>query len=202
MRLGAIEMVKGDYAAARKAFRDALAVDPHLDAAHVGLAQTYARQGDDAAAISVLEAARQSLPSDYPLEYYFGLLASRVGREREAIAALEKAARLEPESADPLYELGKMYGTQGNWPQARQALEHAIELNPQFVPVHYQLTRAYTHLGLSSRAAQEAQETRTLVDTKREEALCKQRQRGERDQADDLHAKVPEYSPDALTNAP
>jgi tetratricopeptide (TPR) repeat protein len=42
LRLGAIEMVKGDYAAAREAFQAALTTDPELDAAYVGLAQTYA----------------------------------------------------------------------------------------------------------------------------------------------------------------
>src|ERR1019366_691410 len=96
LRLGAVEMNKGNYAAARDAF----------------------------------EAARDELPGHYLLEYYFGLLASRLGREQEAILALEKAAQLEPNSPDPFYELGKLYGAQQNWPQARQALEHVIELNP------------------------------------------------------------------------
>jgi superkiller protein 3 len=39
LRLGAVEMVKGNYDAARNAFRAALATDPQLDAAYVGLAQ-------------------------------------------------------------------------------------------------------------------------------------------------------------------
>jgi tetratricopeptide (TPR) repeat protein len=43
------------------------------------------------------------------LEYYFGLLASRLGREQEAILALEKAAQLEPNSPIHTYELGKLY---------------------------------------------------------------------------------------------
>jgi tetratricopeptide (TPR) repeat protein len=177
LRLGAVEMVKGNYAAARDAFHASLATDPQLDAAYVGLAQTYAREANDVEAIHILEAARGKLPGHYLLEYYFGLLASRLGREQEAILALEKAAQLEPKSLDPFYELGKLYVSQQNWPQARQALEHVIELNPRFVPAHYQLSRVYAHLGLSSRAEQEAQQTHTLVDTQRDEALRKQRER-------------------------
>jgi len=177
LRLGAVEMVKGNYAAAREDFNAALATDPQLDAAYVGVAQTYARQANDVEAIHVLEEARVKLPGHYLLEYYFGLLASRLGREPEAIPALVKAAQLEPKSPDPLYELGKLYEAQLNWPQARQALERVIALDPQFAPAHYQISRVYAHLGLNQRAEQEAQQTHTLVDAQRDEALRKQRER-------------------------
>jgi len=178
LRLGAVEMVKGDYSAARDAFHAALAIDPTLDAAYVGLAQIDARQGNDVEAIQILETAREKLPDHYPLEYYFGLLASRLGREQEGIVALENAARLEPASPDPFFELGKLYSAQQNWAHARQALEQVIELNPQFVPAHYQLSRVYAHLGLNSKAESEAQQTHALVDTQRDEALRKLRERG------------------------
>jgi len=178
LRLGAVEMVKGNYDAARDAFHAALAADPELDAAYVGLAQTYSRVGNDAAGLLILEAARAQRPGHYLLEYYFGLLASRQGREQEAVAALEKAAQLGPNSIDPFYELGKLYAAQQKWPQARQALEHALALNPQFVPAHYQLARVYAHLGLSTNAEQETQRTRELVESQRNEALHRQRERG------------------------
>ena len=63
------------------------------------------------------------------LEYYFGLLASRLGREDEAIVALERAAQLEPKLPDPSFELGKLYGSKQDWPQARKAFENVIELD-------------------------------------------------------------------------
>jgi len=177
LRLGAVEMVKGDYAAARDAFHAALDVDANLDVAYVGLAQTYARQADDAGAIRILEMARDKLPGHYLLEYYFGLLASRLGREQEAIVALEKATQLEPKSQDPFYELGKLYAAKQNWSRARQAIERVVELNPHFVPAHFQLSRIYAHLGLNIKAEQEARLTHTLVDAQRDEVLRKQRER-------------------------
>lgn len=177
LRLGAVEMIKGNYDAARNAFHVALATNPELDAAYVGLAQTYARQGNDVEAVRILEEARGKLPGHYLLEYYFGLLASRLGREQEAISALEKAAQLQPRSLGPFFELGKLYVSRQNWPQARVALERVIELNPQSAPAHYQLSRVYAHLGMNSKAEQEAQQTHTLVDAQRDQALHKQRER-------------------------
>jgi tetratricopeptide (TPR) repeat protein len=177
LRLGAIEMVKGHYAAARDAFNRALATDPELDVAYIGLAQSFARQANDTEAIHILESARQKRPGHYLLEYYFGLLASRLGREQEAIVALEKASQLEPKSPDPFFELGKLYASEQDWPRARQAFEHVVDLNPQFAPAHFQLSRTYARLGLHSKAEQEAQQTQTLVNTQRDEALRKQRQR-------------------------
>ena len=177
LRLGAVEMVNGNYTAARDAFNTALATDPEMDAAYVGLAQTYARQANDVEAIHILEEARVELPHHYLLEYYFGLLASRLGREPEAILALEAAAQLAPSSSDPWYELGKLHASQQNWPRARQALEHSVALNPQSAPAHYQLSQVYAHLGLNQRAEQEARQTHTLVDAQRDQALSKQRER-------------------------
>ena len=177
LRLGAVEMIKGDYPAAREAFRTALAENPELDAADVGLAQTYSRQDNDKEAIRILEEARAKKPGHYPLEYYFGLLASRLGREQEATVALEQAAQLEPNSPDPAFELGKLYASQQDWPRARQAFERVIALNPKLAPAHYQLSQAYAHLGLHAAADLEAQQTHTLVNTQRDEALRNQRER-------------------------
>lgn len=178
VRLGAIEMVKGNYDTARAAFQTALAADPDLDVAYVGLAETYARQANDQQAIRVLAAAREKRPGHYLLEYYFGLLASRLGREPEAIVALDNAAKLQPNSPDPFFELGKLYVTQQNWPQARQALKHVIELNPRLAPAHYQLSRVYAHLGLDSDAEREAKEAATLIEAERNAVLRRQRERG------------------------
>lgn len=177
LRLGAVEMIKGDYAAARDAFNAALAENPDLDAAYVGIAQTYSREGNDAEALHTLEAARSNRPGRYLLEYYFGLLASRTGREDDAIVALQHAAQLDPRSPDPSFELGKIYASKQDWPDARKMFEHVVQLNPQFAAAHYQLSQVYAHLSLHAEAQQEALQTKTLVNSQREEALRNQRER-------------------------
>jgi tetratricopeptide (TPR) repeat protein len=177
VRLGAIEMIKGDYSAARTAFRAALAADPDLDVAYIGLAQTYAREANDAEALRVLESARAGHPGHYLLEYYFGMMASRLGRDQQAEAALDRATQLQPESPEPYFELGKLYESKEDWPHARDAFLRVVELNPQFAPAHYQLSRVYARLGSSSQALQQAQLTRSLVNDQRVEALRKQRER-------------------------
>ena len=192
LRLGAVEMLKGNYDAARDAFHTALDSDPQLDLAYVGLAQTYARQGNDADAMRTLETARQKLPGHYPLEYYFGLVAARTGREKEAAIALETAARLEPTSADPLFELGKLYAAQQNWAMARQSLERVTQLNPQFAPAHFQLSRIYARLGLTSQAEKEAIRTSSLVNDQRNLALKRQREQAASFQAQSSASQSPQ----------
>jgi len=177
VRLGAIEMIKGDYQAARNAFRAALEADPDLDVAYVGLAQTYAREANDAEALRVLESARAGHPGHYLLEYHFGMMASRLGREQQAETALDHAAQLQPASPEPYFELGKLYESRQDWTQARDAFLHVVELNPQFAPAHYQLSRVYARLGLSTQASQQAQLTQSLVNDQRVDALRKQRER-------------------------
>jgi tetratricopeptide (TPR) repeat protein len=176
VRLGAVEMIKGDYTAAGEAFNAALADNPELDVAYVGLAQTYARQNKDTEAIAILEAARSKRPGRYLLEYYFGLMASRLGRDEEAIVALKRAAQLDPKSPDPSFQLGKLYGAKQDWPDARKAFEHAVALNPQFAPAHFHLSQIYGRLGLRAESQHEAEQTRKLVTAQREEALRKQRE--------------------------
>lgn len=177
VRLGAIEMIKGNYPAARNAFHAALAADPDLDAAYVGLAQTYAREANDGEALRILESARADHPGHYLLEYYFGMVAGRLGREQDAEAALNRATQLQPTSVEPYFELGKVYEAKEDWTGARKALERVIELNPQFTPAHYQLSRVYAHLGLTVQASEQAALTRALVNQQRTEALRVQRER-------------------------
>jgi tetratricopeptide (TPR) repeat protein len=177
LRLAVLEMAKGDISAARVQFQYVLTTHPEIDIAYVGLAQTYSREANEAEALRVLESARQKLPGHYLIEYYFGLLASRVGRKQEAVDALKAAANLAPQSPDPFFELGKIYAQDENWKDARVELERVIALNPQFIPAHFQLTSVYTHLGLIEVARQESQRTHDLIDAQRDEVLEKQRQR-------------------------
>jgi tetratricopeptide (TPR) repeat protein len=159
---------------------------------YFGLAQTYDRQVNDTSGIHGLEEAPAKYPGHYLLEYYFGLLASRLGREQEAIVALEKARQLEPSSPDPFYELGKLRVARQNWPQARQAFEHVVALNPTLASAHYQLSKVYVQLGLTEKAKQEALQTHSLVDSQREEALRRQRERGGSFQPQDSAGQSPQ----------
>jgi tetratricopeptide (TPR) repeat protein len=178
LRLGAVEMAKGNYPAARQAFHAALAVDPHLDIAYVGLAETYSREANDTEAIRILGGARQKMPGRYLLEFYFGLVASRLGHDDEAAAALNAAAKLQPQSAGPFFELGKLYESEHKWDQARAALEQVIDLRPQLAPAHYQLSRVYARLGMKAKAEEEAQQTRVLINAQRNQVIRRQIERG------------------------
>lgn len=177
LRLGAIEMLKGNYDAARDAFRAALVADASLDAAYVGLAQAYAHESKNAEAIRVLSEACTRFPDHYLLQYYFGLLSSRQGLEQQAVSALEQAIRLAPNASDPLFELGKIYSAREEWRRASELLERAVALDAQRIPAHFLLSRAYMHMGENAKGQQEAREIERLLNEQHEQAQRRQHQR-------------------------
>jgi len=90
----------GDDAAAAGAYRKALAAGLDTPRLHRYLADLYVRQGNPAAALRHLDAARRGNPLSADAASAFARASFALGRRAEALAAIDEAVRLRPDVAE------------------------------------------------------------------------------------------------------
>jgi tetratricopeptide (TPR) repeat protein len=177
IRLGAIEMMKGEFGKAREAFLAAIDKHPEIVMGHVALAQTYMKEGNNAEALTILADTRQKLPRDFVLEYAFGLLSAGQGNRDQAFQAFKNAEQMEPSVVEPHYQLGALYMEIQDWSRAKEELEQAVQLDPQRAAAYYQLSRTYARMGDLEKARETGEEASRLTQSQREESIKKQKTR-------------------------
>lgn len=92
---------RGDAAAARAAFEDAVRIAPRDSGGHIGLALTHLSKREDGEAALVLERLLASQPGDRYAMHLLGTAYRRLGREDDARFALKVGASGEPAWTDP-----------------------------------------------------------------------------------------------------
>jgi tetratricopeptide (TPR) repeat protein len=177
IRLGAIEMMTGNYTQARESYRKAIAEHPALALGYVAVAQSYMKEGNDEEALKVLTDARVVVPRDFALEYVFGLVSFQLGQQKQAMDALKSAEELQPAVVEPHYQLGLLYMKLQQWKEAQVEFEQVLKLDPGNAPTYYQLSRTYQRLGESDKARQMAKQASLLTKTQREDAIKTQQLR-------------------------
>lgn len=177
VRLGAIEMARGNHGAAEDLYRQAMQQHPDLALAYVALAQAYMKEGDDQRAVSVLEAGRTQASPDFALEYALGLTYARLGKQAQAVEAYEHSVHLNPEVAEPHYQLGLVYLQQGQLRQAQGQIENVLRLDPSNVAACFQLSRIYARLGEKDKAQMMSAKAQELGRVQQNNALNAERLR-------------------------
>lgn len=177
IRLGAVEIMKGDYEKARQCFEKAIGEQPEVAIGYVALAKAYMKQGNDLAAADVLADARGKVGQDFALEYISGLVFLELGKTAEAVESLKHAEQLDPTIVEPHYQLGRLYLDVGNLAGASVELEQVLRLAPTHAPAHYQLSKVYARLGDKQKAREMQDDASRLLEVQREAALSAQKQR-------------------------
>lgn len=177
VRLGAIEMMKGEFEKARESFQKAIDEHPEIPVGYVALAKVYMKEGQDQDAADLLSRVRGKLAKDFALEYVFGLVSYQLGNKDQAVKAFKSAEEMRPGIVEPYYQLGKLYMEAGNWDQARIELEQVVSLNPSHAQAHYQLSRVYARLGDMKKAREMQADASQLLRTQQLAALNAQRAR-------------------------
>ena len=177
IRLGVLQMKKGKYDDARTSFNHAIELHPQILIGYIALAKTYMQQGRNAEAFDTLTGAREKLPQDATLEYYYGLVALRLGRNAEALLALKNAERLGPDVVGPHYQLGQLYFQTDQLKDAQREFERVVVLAPEYSNARYQLSRIYARLGDTEKSHQMALDTARLMQEQRQKAIALQRER-------------------------
>jgi tetratricopeptide (TPR) repeat protein len=177
VRLGAIQIMKGNLEQARQSFQQAIRENPNQVVGYVGLAKTYMKLGDDAAAENLLAGARNKLPRDFALEYVYGLICAQMNETDKALEALKNAEQMAPNVVEPHYQLGKAYMETGQLTEARNELERVIALDPNHVQALAQLCKVYAKQGDAQKAQQLQTQVSGLINRQRDSAIAAERER-------------------------
>jgi tetratricopeptide (TPR) repeat protein len=120
-----------DYAAAEKAYKQALRIEPSMPElwANLGLMQQEA--GDIAAAVPSFQKANHLNPSLYVPNLFLGNDYMRTGKAPEAILFLTKAEKTNKTDPQAPLALGRAYYATGKFSTAAQEFERAIALDPK-----------------------------------------------------------------------
>ncbi len=130
---------EGDLATARSKYEEAVAADPELGPAFVGLAQVLLDQGEYAPAAETADRAlAQDVSRAEPLRVkYQALRALGKNEEAEAIAATLEEAEGALASAKRIYNEGGEAFQAGDKETALIKFEEAAELDPSLVDAHH-----------------------------------------------------------------
>jgi tetratricopeptide (TPR) repeat protein len=170
IRLGAIEMMRGNRDAAREHYRKAITEHPAVALGYVALAQSFMKEGKDAEALKILTDGRVAVGTDFALEYVYGLVLFQLGEQKQAMEAFKSAEMLNPAVVEPHYQLGLLYMKLQQWQDAQKEFEQVLKLDPQHAATYYQLSRTYQRLGENEKAQQMAKQASLLTKTQREDA--------------------------------
>ncbi len=120
----------GNFAAAERLAREAVAADPKAAAAHTLLAQALVRQGRTKDGLAVAKAALALAPDSSDAFHAQGMALRALGRFPEAVVAAGDATRLDPDCAVHANLLGLALEEAGRVAEAGEALRRAMSLAP------------------------------------------------------------------------
>ena len=127
-RIGMIEHVKGDKAAAREAFGRALQEDLSYYPAHVQLAYLALEGGDTATVMNEMDLAVQIDPDDAGVRYQYGYALGSLNKLKEAEVQLKKAIELDPDFAAPHFVLADVFQAQTRKAEALKEFRSFLSL--------------------------------------------------------------------------
>jgi len=177
IRLGAIEMARGNHQAAEDQYRQAILQHPSVALGYVALAQAFMKEGDDRQAIRVLTEGRSVVPPDFALEYALGIVSGRLGQQQQAIEAFVRSTQLNPDIVEPHYQLGLTYLQQGQLKESQEQFESVLRLDQTNVAACFQLSRIFARMGDKEKAQQMSARAQELGKTQQDSALRAERLR-------------------------
>jgi tetratricopeptide (TPR) repeat protein len=127
---------------ARKAYQQALQIEPNNLEALTGLARLYNTTGDHSRAVATYQRAVQAHPRQASLWYELGLCHARNKEWDAALGSLQQAAQLEPEQKSYTRALGFCLARAGRYDES---FEVFAKLDGEAL-AHYHVARMQHHL--------------------------------------------------------
>lgn len=162
---GEAAMDSGNNVLALEEFAKAIAVNPTLTDAHMGMGDIYRTEGDYAKAEKSYAEAAQLAPKNFDAQYYHGLMLHLLDRVTDAVSVYLKALALKPEDFQTNLNLSVAYYQLGESNQAYTFGERAVKIDPKSGPARVNLAAVYTDLGRNEEAANEFQQSFELIES-------------------------------------
>ncbi len=116
----------GEFAEARKMYRELQIAYPDNMEAHLGMARIELLTGRSQQAEEILANLAKENPKNADVRLAFGRMYSQQEKWDEAIRAFEEACEIEPDNQNCRYELGVAFSHAGNFDQALAHLTYAV----------------------------------------------------------------------------
>lgn len=129
---------------ARRAYQQALKLDPQYLPAIKGLARLYEAIQDHDRAVDTYQRGLQAHPRDAELYHQLGMCHARRKEWQPALDALQKAVELDPENRRFLNDFGLCLARAGRYQDAL----HVLKRTGGDAQAHYSLARMLEHLGM------------------------------------------------------
>jgi tetratricopeptide (TPR) repeat protein len=130
VNLGNFRLAEGDVAAAERAFRDALAIDPDWTPAAANLADLLRATNREGEGESVLRAGLARQPGAASLHYALGLCLVRQRRKDAAMPELARAASLAPDEPHFVFAYAMALSDAGRTRQALDVVDRGLLHRP------------------------------------------------------------------------
>lgn len=144
-----------EFDQARKAFEQAIALDPQLPDAHINLAMSLAQTGDMTGTAQHLQMAIYIQPKAKTAATAHYLLAKIFAEQdsQHALDELSAAVRIEPRDQEAWLALGRLHRDMNDETGALAAFQQAVACDPRDSEVQYELGSEYLSQGDARRAA-------------------------------------------------
>lgn len=129
--------IEGSYEEAKKAYEQALALNPSSPVLPYILAQIEIARGNGEAAEARLLESVTSKRDYIPAILLLSQLEIQLGKATEALQAAEAAAYFAPNEPSVLFQVGLLRSGTGDTAGAIVALSRAVELNPQYANARF-----------------------------------------------------------------
>ncbi|MEX2217461.1 MAG: tetratricopeptide repeat protein [Phycisphaerales bacterium] len=145
-------------------FERAIAINPTLTPAYVGMADIHRKQGNLAEAEAGYNRAAQLEPGNFRAQYGHGLMLQLLGRLAESVRAYLRALAIAPNDFDANLNLATAYLQLREGSAGLPYAQRAVRLNGANGAARVNLGAIYAALGDPERAVTEYQQAAELMD--------------------------------------
>jgi tetratricopeptide (TPR) repeat protein len=145
-------------------FERAIAINPRLTTAYIGMAEIHKKGGDYAQAERAFGRAAEIEPQNFGVQYNHGLMLQLLDRVAEAVRAYIRALQIRPGDFDANLNLATAYLQLNEGGAALPYAQRAVSINPNHGPARVNLGAVYAALGDHEAAIVEYQQAAELMD--------------------------------------